>query len=88
MRIREVREFTVAKAIYLNLRQAHLKALLQVQVTKLSPKFYGPYTIVFRLGKETYKLQLPEGSQIQLDFHISLLKKLAKSNPMSSTLPL
>ncbi|XP_077251698.1 uncharacterized protein LOC143890899 isoform X2 [Tasmannia lanceolata] len=41
---------------------------------KRSKKYYGPYEIKATIRKGSYKLTLPEGSQILPVFHISLLK--------------
>lgn len=42
---------------------------------KLSPRYYGPFTILKRVGDMAYKLQLPETSGIHPVFHVSKLKK-------------
>jgi len=45
-------------------------------VSKLSPKFFGPFPIVAKFGTTGYKLQLPSISHIHPIFHVSLLKML------------
>jgi len=43
---------------------------------KLSPKYYGPYKVLQKIGTMTYKLELPAASRVQLVFHVSCLKKV------------
>ncbi|XP_022023704.1 uncharacterized protein LOC110923961 [Helianthus annuus] len=43
---------------------------------KLSPRFIGPFTVVERVGKVAYRLELPEElSGIHSTFHVSHLRK-------------
>lgn len=42
---------------------------------KLSPRFYGPFEIMDRVGTVAYKLKMPSYSKIHPVFHVSLLKK-------------
>ena len=43
---------------------------------KLSPKYYGPYKVLKKIGAMAYKLELPTSSQVHLVFHVSCLKKV------------
>jgi len=47
---------------------------------KLSPKYYGPYKVLQKIGTMTYKLELPASSQVHLVFHVSGLKKVIGNN--------
>ncbi|GAV82428.1 Chromo domain-containing protein, partial [Cephalotus follicularis] len=46
---------------------------------KLSPRFYGPFEIIQKVGNVVYKLNLSVEARIHLVFHVSCLKKMIGS---------
>lgn len=84
-RMRNEREFSMGEEVYLRIRYPHLKSIFQGPISKLSPKYYGPFPIIAKIGKVAYQLQLPEESLV---FHVSLLKKFVGTQRVSSTLPI
>lgn len=71
---RTERVFEVGDWVYFRLQpyRQHLVALWRV--LKLSPRFFGPYKILPKIGTVAYKLKLPEDSEIHPIFHVSQLK--------------
>ena len=43
---------------------------------KLSPKYYGPYKVLQKIGTMEYKLELPASSWVHPIFHVSCLNKV------------
>jgi len=65
---RSEREFDVGEEVYLKCGPISL----------LSPRYFGLFPIVAKIGSVAYKLQLSEGTQIHSVFHVSLLKKAVR----------
>nr|GEZ11258.1 integrase, catalytic core [Tanacetum cinerariifolium] len=76
---RSEREFDVGIWVYVKLQPHRQVTIRQTTQNKLSPKYYGPFLIVAKVGLVAYKLDLPSGSQVHPVFHVSQLK-LCKGN--------
>ncbi|XP_076893710.1 uncharacterized protein LOC143545773 [Bidens hawaiensis] len=72
---RSERNFEPGMWVYLKL-QAYMQNSLRVHKhSKLTPKYFGPFLILERVGAVAYKLDLPEEAHIHPVFHVSLLKE-------------
>lgn len=65
----------------------HLQPYRQISVThkasqKLSKCFYGPFTVVKRIGPVAYKLDLPSSCRSHPVFHVSAIKPYHGSVPI------
>ena len=85
---RTKREFVEGDWVYLRLMPYKQKSLKQKHLGKLSPRNYRPFQILQRIGKVSYRLDLPLDSRIHPTFHVSCLKeKLGKHGAVVPLLP-
>ena len=73
--------------MHLKIQPYKLKTLATRMNQNLSPRYYGPYEALDRIGAVAYKLKLPPGSLVHPIFHVSLLKKCLAPNVVSQPLP-
>ena len=85
---RREKEFKVGDWVYLRLQPYRQNSVAFRKNLKLSPRYYGPFHIIERVGAVSYKLKLPERSKIHPVFHVSNLKeKLGEQDKRNPELP-
>jgi hypothetical protein len=81
------REFQVGDKVYLKL-QPYVQSSIATRANhKLSFKYFGPYTILEKVGKVAYKLQLPPTTAVHPVVHVSQLKGSVRTQQVSTTVP-
>ncbi|KAD3067044.1 hypothetical protein E3N88_34924 [Mikania micrantha] len=81
------RSFKAGDWVYLKLQPFVQKSLKLHSNQKLSPRYFGPYLVLERIGSCAYKLDLLPDSSIHPTFHVSLLKPAYGSAAPTIPLP-
>jgi hypothetical protein len=87
-RKRNDRQFIPGDLVYLKLQPYRQKFIARRSSQKLASKFYGPYSVLKKIGSVAYKLLLPPTASIHPVFHVSQLKKHIGNKIVQSTLPI
>ena len=84
---RSERSFDIGDWVFLRLQPYKQMSLKQAKKdNKLSPKYYGPYKVLQKIGTMAYKLELPASSRVHPVFHVSCLKKVIGENILAQTI--
>jgi len=85
---RSERNLEVGQQVYLRLQPYRQTSVAYRRALKLAPRFYGPFTIIRKIGDVAYELDLPPDARIHPVFHVSQLKpKLGSSSSVLPRLP-
>jgi hypothetical protein len=84
---RSERQFEEGDQVFLHLRPYKQNSLKAEHCQKLAPKFYGPYTVLKRVGQLAFQLALPGHSKLHPVFHVSFLKKVIRTKCLFPTFP-
>lgn len=78
-RNRLFKEFQVGEQVYLRIKIKKISLWIG-SCAKMAPRFYGPFSIIERIGLVAYQIAFPSTVKVQDFLHVSLLKKYVKDD--------
>jgi len=87
-RHRSERSFDIGDLVFVKLHPYRQVSLAFRNNAKIASKYYGPYSMVDKIGTVAYKVQLPANPLIHNVFHVSQLKKLVGAATASDHCPI
>ena len=84
---RSERIFELGDWVYVKIQPYRQHSLRTHSCQKLSPRYFGPFQIIARIGSVAYTVQLPPDVKIHPTFHVSLLKKHVGDHPVQPHIP-
>lgn len=85
---RTLRSFNVGDMVFVKLQLYRQISLKNHSYHKLSPRYFGPFRILKRVGTVAYQLDLPPQAKIHHTFHVSQLKSQIGTAPVTPNLPI
>ena len=80
-------QLEVGDYVFIELKPYRMKSVATKLNEKLSPRFFGPYPILERIGPVAYRVELPAHTRIHPVFHVSKLRKTLKPGEREQPLP-
>jgi hypothetical protein len=81
-------QYQVGGKVLLKLQPYAQSSLVNIPFPKLAMKYFGPYTVLERVGQAAYKLDLPSESLIHPVIHVSQLNTFVPDHtPVFAELP-